>query len=265
MGSRHRTELRLQLARKVGDLRLDLPGHVGPFAFQPLAHIARGLCDQLLEHVPGNILAQTEVLGENRIIFGALDHVQETEVGKTRAVIARDRFDDFLIAAGHQFVRHPLFELFAFRDREHVRLALGAGIGHQRVAFELLGFPQHGACDLDRIVEGEFVDDVDGGAVEAGEPFGQLRAGRDLDLLGQPRHDFAEGPNLVVAEAAGDHQIGGMPQRPCAALRRPARDGLVEIAQKRLVLALLHSLELQTHRGSPKSQLNCRQRIICPG
>ena len=73
------------------------------------------------------------------------------------------------------------------------------------------------------------MDDIDRGIVEAGQPPCKLRAGRDFDLVRQPPDDLAKGPYLVVAIAAGDQQIGGMPQRPRAAFGRSPQDRVVQI------------------------------------
>ena len=51
-------------------------------------HVVRRLGDQLLEDVPGDVLAQAELLGEDGIALGPLDHVQEAEVREARAIIA---------------------------------------------------------------------------------------------------------------------------------------------------------------------------------
>ena len=61
--------------------------HVGTLAFEPLPHVVRRLGDQLLEDVPGNVLAQAELLGEDRIALGPFDHVQEAEIRQARAVV----------------------------------------------------------------------------------------------------------------------------------------------------------------------------------
>ena len=139
------------------------------------------------------------------------DHVQEAEVREARAVVAYDRVDDFLIAARHQHVGDALLDRFSLRNRQHVGLALGADIGDQRIGLEPLGLPQHGTGDLDLVVKGELVDDIDRSLVEAGEPLGELRAGRHFDLVREPPDHLAKGPDLVVAVIAGDHQVGGMP------------------------------------------------------
>ena len=46
-------------------------------------------------------------------------------------------------------------------DRQHVRLALAPGIGDERLVVELCRLLEHRPCDLDRVVEGELVDDID--------------------------------------------------------------------------------------------------------
>jgi hypothetical protein len=52
-----------------------------------------------------------------------------------------------------------------------VGLAFGGGVGNQGIIVELLGLPEHGARDIDRVVKGKLVDDVDRGIVETGQPF----------------------------------------------------------------------------------------------
>ena len=127
-----------------------------------------------------------------------------------------------------------------------MRLALGADIGDQRVGLEPPGLPEYGTGDLDLVVEGEFVDDIDRGAVEGGQPPRQPRAGRDFDFVREPPDDCAEGPYLVIAVAAGDHQVGGMPQGPHPAFRRASRDRLVEFPEKRFYL--VHFLAVLNRR-----------------
>ena len=82
-------------------------------------------------------------------------------------------------------------------------LAFGGGVGNQGVIVELLGFAEYGAGDIDRIVKGKLVDDVDRGIVEVGQPFCKLRAGGDFNFIGQTPNDLAKGPYLIVAIAAG--------------------------------------------------------------
>jgi len=115
--------------------------------------------DQLLEQMPGNVLPQTELLCQNGIAFSPRDHVQKAEVRKTRAVVTCDGVHNFLIATRHQHVCDRLLDEFSFRDREQMRLALGAGVGDQSVRLEPLGLLEYGAGDIDRIVKGKFMDD----------------------------------------------------------------------------------------------------------
>jgi len=63
MAARHGTEFRLQLACELGHRGLDVRGHLGAFAQQPPFDVAGRLCNQLLEHVPRDVLAQAELLG----------------------------------------------------------------------------------------------------------------------------------------------------------------------------------------------------------
>jgi hypothetical protein len=78
---------------------LNLVDYPGPLALEPLFHVLRCLGDQLLENPPRDVPAETELLGEDGIAFGALDHVQKAEVREARAGIACNRIHDVLIAA----------------------------------------------------------------------------------------------------------------------------------------------------------------------
>ena len=180
--------------------------------------------------MPRNVVAQAKLLGEDRIALGPLDHVQEAETREARALVAGDRIDDLLIATHHQHVGYDGVERFALGDREQMRLALGFGIGDEDVAVEPLGMRQHRSCDLDRIVEGEFVDDVGRRTTELGHAAGELRARSKLDLLRQAPDHLAEGADLVLAIAAGDQKIGRIPQRSLAAFSRSPRDRVIKIA-----------------------------------
>ena len=149
----------------------------GRSRFEPLLHVVRRLGDQLLENVPGDVLTQAELLGENGIALGPLDHVQKAEIREARAIVVGDRVHDFLVAARHQHVGDRLLDRFAFRDREQMRLAFGADVGDQGVGLEPLGLLQDRAGDFDRIVKGEFVDDIDRGAGRSGPAAWQAARG----------------------------------------------------------------------------------------
>lgn len=183
--------------------------------------------------MPRNILAQPELLGQNGIALRSLDHVQEAEIRKPRAIVARHRAHDLLVAARDEHVGDRFIDRFSFSDREHMRLAFGAGIGDQRIGLEALGLPEYRAGDIDRIVKGKLMDDVDRGAVEASELSGKLRAGSDFDFVRQSSDHGAECPYLVVAVAAGNHDVSGMPQGPLAAFGRASGDSLLKLLEKR--------------------------------
>src|SRR5262249_32142116 len=106
-----------------------------------------------------------------------------------------------------------------------------AHIGDQRLVIELHRFLQHGASDLDGIVESELADDVDGRLVELRQPDRQPGANLGLDLVRQALDDPAESLDLLLAVTARDEEIGCVPKRACPALRCSARDGLVELPQ----------------------------------
>ncbi len=85
-----------------------------------------------------------------------------------------------------------------------MRLTLGLGVGNQGVGIETFGVPEYGAGDIDRIVEGEFVDDVDRCVVDLRQPCCKFGAGRNFNLIREPPDDLAKGACLVVAVPAGN-------------------------------------------------------------
>ena len=108
-------------------------------------------------------------------------------------------------------------------------LAFETGIGDQGIRLEPLGVAEYGAGHFDRVVKGKFVDDIDRGAVELGQPLCKLCAGHHFDLIRKPTDHLPERPYLVVAVAAGDHEIGSVAQRPQAAFSRSARNRVIDI------------------------------------
>src|SRR5882762_5847748 len=178
-------EFGMQRAGDVGHRGLNLANHLGTLAFEPLSHVVRRLCNQLLEKVPGDVLTQTKLFGENGGAFGTFDHVQKAEARETRTVIICDRVHTLPVAARHEHVGDRVLEGFSFRDREQMRLTFGAGVGNQGFGVEPPGLPEDGARDFDRIVKGEFVDDMVWSIVSPGQPPCKLGAGRNFNLIGK--------------------------------------------------------------------------------
>ena len=56
-------------------------------------------------------------------------------------------------------------------------------------------------------------------------------------LVRQAADHLAEGIDFVVAVAAGNQQVGRMPERPRTPFWRAARDCLIELVQKRIAHA----------------------------
>jgi hypothetical protein len=185
--------------------------HGRALEFEPLSDVVRCLCDQLLEDLPRDVLAQAELLGENRIAFCPLDHVQKAELRETRAVIGRNCFHNLLVAARDQQVCDRFLERLSFRDRKHMRLAFQIDIGDQGVRFDPLRILEYGSGDFDLVVKRQFVNDIDRGIVDAGQPLRELRAGCDFDLVREPPDDLAKGRDLFVAIAAGYQKISRVP------------------------------------------------------
>jgi hypothetical protein len=67
-----------------------------------------------------------------------------------------------------------------------VGLAFGGGVGNQGIIVELLGLPEHGARDIDRIVKGKLVDDVDRGIVETSRFESCARAATSISSANRP-------------------------------------------------------------------------------
>src|ERR1700720_411628 len=107
---RYRPKLGLKRARDLGHRALNLIDHRRTLAFEPLFHLLRRLRDQLLEKMPGDVLAETELLGEDGIAFGPLDHVQKAELRKTRTMVTCDRVHDLPVAARHEHVCDRLID-----------------------------------------------------------------------------------------------------------------------------------------------------------
>src|ERR1700738_5043016 len=114
MAPRYRAELGLKRARDLGHRALNLIDHRRTLAFEPLFHLLRRLRDQLLEKMPGDVLAETKLLAENGIAFGPLDHVQKAEIRKTRSSVICDRVHDLPIAARYEHVCDRLLDRPSF-------------------------------------------------------------------------------------------------------------------------------------------------------
>ena len=70
----------MQRAGRVGDRRLNVALHLRTLAGELPFYRFRRLCDQLLEKMPGNVLTQADMLGENGIAFGPLDQMQKARI-----------------------------------------------------------------------------------------------------------------------------------------------------------------------------------------
>ncbi|MEY9118491.1 hypothetical protein ABIE86_007223 [Bradyrhizobium diazoefficiens] len=170
-----------------------------------------------------------KLLGKNRIALGAADHVQQARAGEARALVPGDRRHDLLVAALDQHVGHGLADGFTLGNREQMRLALGKGALDQHLLVETGGVAQHGTGNRDLVVESELFDNIERSVIAGRHQFGELRPRGNLDLVGKPADDLAEHADLVVAVAAGDQDVGRMPQRACPAFVGAARDRVVQI------------------------------------
>ena len=231
---RCRTELGMKFSRDLGHRGANLLRQIGTLSLELAFDVVGGLGDQLLEHVPRDFLPKPDVLGENGIGLRPLDHLQEAEIGEAGAVIGRDRLHDFAIPARHQFVGDFDGKRISLGDRQQVGLALGSDIVDQRLGIEPPGKLQHRARNVDRVVESEHLDDLEGSVVGVSQPLGELGAGCMLDFLSQPSDHLAEDPDLIFRVASLDQYVGGVPQRALTTLGRSPRNRLVQFFQKEM-------------------------------
>ncbi len=58
------------------------------------------------------------------------------------------------------------------------------------------------ARNINRIVKGKLIDDIDGGIVGMGKPLGELGSGRHLNFVRQSPDHLTENPDLIFGVAA---------------------------------------------------------------
>ena len=148
----------------------------------------------------------------------------EAALGKFRAGIVDGGVDHFVIAAQHQHVGDRAAQGFAVGNREQMRLALAARGLDQGVVVEAVRLRQHGACDLDDVVEGERADRHRRRAVDRRQAIGKQRLGRGFDVMHQALEHVVEQTDLFVGitHRAVDEEVG----HPAQGFD-PARDGAV--------------------------------------
>ncbi len=129
---------------------------------QLASNVIGGLCHKLLEDVSRDVLPQAELLDQNRIVGRAFDHLQKAEIRNGGSAIAGHRNQDVAIAAGHQLVGYDFGKRAAFGDGQHMRLALGPDVLDQGLRVEPLAMLQDRPRHLDRVVEGQLVQGVEG-------------------------------------------------------------------------------------------------------
>jgi len=59
--------------------------------------------------------------------------------------------------------------------------------------------PKDWAGDIDRIVKGKFIDDIDRSIVSASQSLGKLDARRHFNLVGQSFDHFSKRPDLIFS------------------------------------------------------------------
>ena len=89
---------------------------------------------------------------------------------------------------------------------------------------------KHAAGDLDLVVPGEMLDDLERGVVERRQPLGKFGLRSRFDACDQEAEHVVEDLDLVVAEAfpVMEEQIGDLPQGFHPLGRRTASDGVFE-------------------------------------
>ena len=87
---RRGSKFRVHRARDIGHQALYLDCRLRVLALEPLSRVVGCLRDQLLEEMPGDILAMTQLFDENRISLGPFDHVQNAEIREARSIVLCD-------------------------------------------------------------------------------------------------------------------------------------------------------------------------------
>src|SRR6185437_5530369 len=118
-----RSESSVNRSGEIGDHGLYLAHQFGAFALELSLDLVGCLRNELLEQVPGDVLAQAEMLGKDEIILGSLDQMQKAESRQACAAIGCNRTRNLGGASHHQNVGHVVRNRFPFRNREKMPLA----------------------------------------------------------------------------------------------------------------------------------------------
>ena len=172
--------------------------------------------------MPRQRRSQAEAGGEIVVPLGAVDQPGEAALGEFRAGIVQRALYDVVVAALHQHVGDCTAQHPARGDRHQMRLALAARGLDQRRVIEPLRFRQHGAGDLDRVVERERADGLRRRGVDRRQTIGEQGLGRQFNVHDQALKDIVEQADLsvgIVGRSVGE-QVGDAAQRLDA-----ARDG----------------------------------------
>jgi hypothetical protein len=178
-----------------------------------------------------DIAARAERLGEDGIVLGPLEQVQEARIREHRAAVPRHRVGDLGVASHDENIGDLARQRRPLRYRQQMTLALAAGVLDEACGADAVRVLQHRAGNLDRIVEGELPGNIGRGAIEARKLPGKTAARGDLDFLGEALDHFAEGPDLLVAELAGDQEIRGVPERLQPGFASSQRNRVVQLFQ----------------------------------
>ena len=97
---------------------------------------------------------------------------------------------------------------------EQMILPLAAGDLDQHLGAEPAGIGKHVAGDLDLVVPGQMLDDLERRVVERRQPLGEFGLGPRFDARDQQAEHVVEDLDLVVAEAFPviEEEIGDLPQ-----------------------------------------------------
>ena len=190
---------------------------------------------QIAEQRRGNIRPQANFLGEDAILFGALDQAVEAFLGDAGAAIVGDAAGDVAIAAAHQHVRHRFAKRAASRDRMQVGLALGFGdvdeIGFRQTRRQL----EHRPGDGDIVVVGEPRSTLTGALLTGARRFDEFGAGLGLDLFDQQPEHLVEQIDVLVVVAAGavEKESGNALQRLGAVFHASRAERLFKLRDQR--------------------------------
>jgi hypothetical protein len=166
-------------------------------------HDGGGLPEQGMEDWRRNVRAGGDLLGQNVVILGALDQLEEALLRKARTAILGNTARDLAVAAADQHIGHRFAESGSLGNSAKVILSLGVrdidqiGFGKPRRKFE------HRLGDGDVVIVGKCAQHFGRCVGQWRKPSRKLSPRLALDLVDKQREHVVEKIDLRLVVAAG--------------------------------------------------------------